>query len=106
MEVEKPVYIEKIVQVRACDALSVSRCRFAFQTSLHKGGHGCECQLFGACIRAKHGRLSGLHLSVVSIVKEYTRQHLKPALLQVPVEHVIEKVVTREVPVEVCVFFV
>ena len=40
MEVEKPVYIEKIVQVRACDALSVSRCRFAFQTSLHKGGLG------------------------------------------------------------------
>ena len=81
---------------------------FFFPDIAQKGwvGHGYELQIFGACTRAKHGRLSGLHLSGVSIVKEYTRQHLKPALLQVPVEHVIEKVVTREVPVEVCAFFV
>ena len=81
---------------------------FCFPDIAQQGwvGHGYELQIFGACIRAKHGRLSGLHLSGVSIVKEYTRQHLKPALLQVPVEHVIEKVVTREVPVEVCAFFV
>ena len=84
-------------------------CRQNFPSKLtinKQVGHGYELQIFGACIRAKHGRLSGLHLSGVSIVKEYTRQHLKPALLQVPVEHVIEKVVTREVPVEVCAFFV